>query len=45
MRQDLDFVRNDMNVQNRNAEPNGALVINKHNGVTSHDIVNKVRRL
>ena len=45
MRQVLDFVRNDMNVQNRNAEPNGALVINKHKGVTSHDIVNKVRRL
>jgi len=26
-------------------EPNGVLIINKHSGVTSHDIVNKVRRL
>lgn len=26
-------------------EPSGVLVINKHSGVTSHDIVNKVRRL
>ena len=26
-------------------EPNGVLVINKHGGVTSHDIVNRVRRL
>ena len=26
-------------------EPNGILIINKHSGVTSHDIVGKVRRL
>lgn len=26
-------------------EPSGVLVINKHQGVTSHDIVNRVRRL
>ncbi len=26
-------------------EPSGVLVVNKHKGVTSHDIVNKVRRL
>lgn len=26
-------------------EPNGVLVINKHKGVTSHDIVNGIRRL
>ena len=26
-------------------EPSGVLVINKHAGVTSHDIVNKIRRL
>ncbi len=26
-------------------EPSGVLVVNKHAGVTSHDIVNKVRRL
>ncbi len=26
-------------------EPNGVLIVNKHAGVTSHDIVNKVRRL
>ena len=27
------------------SEPNGVLIINKHAGVTSHDIVFKVRRL
>ncbi len=27
------------------AEPNGVLIVNKHAGVTSHDIVGKVRRL
>ncbi len=27
------------------AEPNGILLINKHAGATSHDIVNKIRRL
>ncbi|MBQ9085553.1 MAG: tRNA pseudouridine(55) synthase TruB [Clostridia bacterium] len=26
-------------------EPNGILIVNKHSGVTSHDIVGKVRRL
>lgn len=26
-------------------EPSGILVVNKHKGVTSHDIVNKIRRL
>ena len=26
-------------------EPSGLLIVNKHSGVTSHDIVNKVRRL
>ena len=26
-------------------EPSGILIINKHSGVTSHDIVNRVRRL
>ena len=26
-------------------EPCGVLLINKHKGVTSHDIVNKIRRL
>lgn len=26
-------------------EPSGVLIVNKHGGVTSHDIVNKVRRL
>lgn len=26
-------------------EPSGVIVVNKHGGVTSHDIVNKVRRL
>lgn len=26
-------------------EPSGVLVVNKHSGVTSHDIVNKIRRL
>lgn len=34
-----------MNLQNIETEPNGVLIINKHKGVTSHDIVNKVRRL
>ena len=29
----------------QNKEPSGVLIINKHAGVTSHDIVNKVRRL
>ncbi|MBQ8141376.1 MAG: tRNA pseudouridine(55) synthase TruB [Clostridia bacterium] len=28
-----------------NKEPSGVLVVNKHSGVTSHDIVNKIRRL
>ena len=27
------------------SEPSGVLIVNKHEGVTSHDIVNKVRRL
>ena len=27
------------------SEPSGVLIINKHKGVTSHDIVNKIRRL
>lgn len=27
------------------AEPSGVLIVNKHAGVTSHDIVNKIRRL
>ena len=31
--------------QQNTAEPSGVLLINKHKGVTSHDIVNKVRRL
>ena len=26
-------------------EPSGILIVNKHTGVTSHDIVNKIRRL
>ncbi len=26
-------------------EPNGVLIVNKHAGVTSHDIVNRIRRL
>ena len=26
-------------------EPSGVLIVNKHGGVTSHDIVNKIRRL
>ena len=26
-------------------EPSGVLIVNKHAGATSHDIVNKVRRL
>ncbi len=26
-------------------EPSGVLIVNKHRGVTSHDIVNKIRRL
>ncbi len=34
-----------MKEQNGGLEPSGVLVINKHAGVTSHDIVNKVRRL
>lgn len=29
----------------QNKEPSGVLIINKHAGVTSHDIVNKIRRL
>ena len=28
-----------------NTEPSGILIVHKHEGVTSHDIVNKVRRL
>ena len=32
-------------IQQNNLEPSGVLVINKHAGVTSHDIVNKIRRL
>lgn len=31
--------------QIRVEEPDGVLIVNKHKGVTSHDIVNKVRRL
>lgn len=31
--------------QQNTVEPSGVLLINKHKGVTSHDIVNKVRRL
>ena len=27
------------------AEPTGVLIVNKHEGATSHDIVNKIRRL
>ena len=27
------------------SEPSGVLVVNKHAGATSHDIVNKIRRL
>lgn len=35
-----------MSIQNVNiTDPNGVLIINKHSGVSSHDIVNKVRRL
>ncbi len=35
-----------MSIQNINLpEPNGVLIINKHSGVSSHDIVNKIRRL
>lgn len=35
-----------MSIQNVNmSEPCGVLIINKHSGVSSHDIVNKVRRL
>lgn len=26
-------------------EPNGVLIVNKHQGATSHDIINKIRRL
>lgn len=32
-------------MEKRDNEPCGVLVVNKHKGVTSHDIVNKVRRL
>ena len=32
-------------INNNAVEPCGVLVINKHEGVTSHDIVNRVRRL
>lgn len=34
-----------MKQQGTIAEPCGVLLVNKHKGVTSHDIVNKVRRL
>ncbi len=34
-----------MKQQNIGAEPSGVLLVHKHKGVTSHDIVNKVRRL
>jgi tRNA pseudouridine55 synthase len=34
-----------MNLQIENKEPCGVLLVNKHKGVTSHDIVNAVRRL
>ena len=33
-------------MQNESAfEPCGVLIVNKHKGVTSHDIVNRVRKL
>ena len=31
--------------QNLHQEPSGVLIVNKHAGVTSHDIVNRIRRL
>ena len=31
--------------QNKRTEPSGILLVNKHAGATSHDIVNKIRRL
>ncbi len=34
-----------MDVQNTTQEPDGVLIVNKHAGVTSHDIVGKIRRL
>ena len=34
-----------MNTQTIHDEPSGVLIVNKHAGVTSHDIVGKVRRL
>lgn len=34
-----------MKQQNPLQEPSGVLIVNKHAGVTSHDIVNRVRRL
>ena len=34
-----------MSLQIENKEPCGVLLVNKHKGVTSHDIVNAVRRL
>lgn len=32
-------------MKNTSLEPSGVLIVNKHAGATSHDIVNKVRRL
>ncbi len=32
-------------MENVKKEPSGLLIVNKHKGVTSHDIVNKIRRL
>ena len=34
-----------MTEQNKIIEPDGVLLVNKHQGVTSHDVVNKIRRL
>lgn len=34
-----------MKKQNSVNEPSGVLIVNKHAGVTSHDVVNKIRRL
>ncbi len=32
-------------MENKIKEPSGVLIVNKHAGVTSHDIVNRIRRL
>ena len=34
-----------MNTQNSLQEPSGVLIVYKHSGMTSHDVVNKIRRL